>query len=423
MPEIAIRQALACLDHERLQKLTAKLVDIHSPTGHERTALQVLADYLGAAGLPAQLRPAGADSAVLRCEQAGRGDGLSLLLYSPIDTHLVASSDDLPWAGDSLRRDMLPRAEIHDDLVIGLGAANPKATVAIMAEALIAIHRSGVALRGDLILGVAGGGMPVSAAHTGFTGLGDGAYRLLSDGAVADFAIVIKPGSGVYHEEPGLCWFRISVRGKLGYAGLPHELNENPIGAAGRLIIALDPWLQAYTSANTAGQVVPRAAITAVRAGWTDRLAFTPAAAEIYLDVRCPPHLSPAAVKAQVVAAVREIEARDGSMKADVDMCGAYPSARTPPDSWIIQSAIRAWEAVEGKPHAPPPPIGGQTDISLLRNLQIPTARIGWRSTPPNAPDSLREGLGGMGVASTDEMMLVCRKVVHAAIETCMRER
>jgi len=416
-----LSQALACIDRERLRQLTAKLVDLPSPTGQERAIVEMLADYLRAAGITAEMETIGGDSAVLRSELKGQGDGPSLLLYSPIDTHLCGDSNDLPWAGNSLRRDMLPQAQIRDDFVIGLGAANPKALVAIMTEAFIAIHQSRAPLRGDLILGVAGGGMPVSISAAAISGLGDGAYRLLTGGAVADFGLVVKPGSGVYYEEPGLCWFRISVHGKLGYAGLPRTMNDNPIGAVVRLIPALEAWLRAYTEANTAGQVIPQATITAVRAGRTDRLAFTPATAEIYLDVRCPPQLSPASVKAQLTSAIRDIAAQDGDMEVAVALCGAFPGATTPPDSWIIGSAIRAWEAVEGKPYVTPPPAGGQTDISLLRNLHIPTARIGWRSTPPNVPEDLRGGLGGMGIASVSEMTATCHKVVRTTIDTCMR--
>ena len=34
----------------------------------------------------------------------------------------------------------------------------------------------------------------------------------------------MKPGNAVYHEEPGLCWFKVSVKGTMGYAGMPHGL-------------------------------------------------------------------------------------------------------------------------------------------------------------------------------------------------------
>src|SRR5262249_16836089 len=160
-----------------------------------------------------------------------------LLLYAPIDTHLDASADDVPWVGPRLRADMIPQVEERDGLVIGLGAANPKAMVATLAEAARVVRAAAIPLAGDLYLpyaprptpprggpspASAGGGMPVDPTAAGNRGLSDGVFHLLARGVQTDFALVMKPGNAVYHEEPGLCWFKVAVRGTLGYAGMPH---------------------------------------------------------------------------------------------------------------------------------------------------------------------------------------------------------
>jgi acetylornithine deacetylase/succinyl-diaminopimelate desuccinylase-like protein len=405
---------------------------IHSPTGAEAPLAQFLVDHLRQAGTEARLQEIDAASANLHATLRGSGGGPSVLLYAPIDTHLEADpAQDIPWVGPELRRDMrpidpaLPLSGDPEELVIGLGAANPKGMAASLAEAFIALHEAGVPLKGDLTLAFAGGGMPSNATHRGNRGLGDGVYHLISRGVTADFAIVMKPYNQVYHEEPGLCWFKVSVRGALGYAGIPHGRPgfESSIVPAAKVVLALEEWLQRYATANSSGQVSTQGWISAVRAGWPDKPAFPSATTEILLDLRCSPRTSPAEVRAQFGAAIEEIRRADPALKLDWEMLAAYPGASTDPDNWIIRSAIGAWEKVEGKKHEAVIPRGGQTDISLIRNLQIPTARIGWASPPPNQPAEFAEGLGGMGVAYVPDFVVACRKVIHMVVDTCTRTR
>lgn len=420
------------VDPKRMRRMNQRIAAIHSPTGRERSLAEHLALYLSEQDVEAGYLPVSEESGNVCAVLRGTGDGASLLLYAPIDTHLEATEKaDVPWVGPRLRRDMVPIAESEpllddpEELVIGLGASNPKAMVTTLAEAFLAIREAGVPLKGDLILGLAGGGMPTDTATTHRRGLGDGVYHLLTRGVSADFAVVMKPYNNVYHEEPGLCWFRISVHGTLGYAGMAHDRKgfESSIVPAARVILELEQWLREYALKNTSGQVAPQGWLSAVRAGWPEKPAFPSATTEIYLDVRCNPRSTPADVKAQFAAAMDRIRSRIPGLKASWEMCAAYPGASTDPQNWIIRSAIDAWEAVEGKKHEAPLPRSGQTDISTIRNLQIPTARLGWTSPPANTPAEFLEGLGGMGVSYIPDLLPACFKILHVVIDTCTRSR
>jgi len=238
--------------------------------------------------------------------------------------------------------------------------------------------------------------------------------------------LVMKPGNAVYHEEPGLCWFKVAVKGTLGYAGMPHNLPRfrSSIVPAAKLILELDAWLPGYTERNSSGQVTAQGWISTVRAGWAaERVAFPSATTEIFLDLRCNPRTPPAEVKAQFAEALTEIVARHPDIELEWGMIAATPGASTDPENWIVRSAIRAWEEIEGKPHPTPPRTSGQTDISMIRNLGIPTARTGWVSTPAKTPEEYREGLGGMGVSFPPDLAVTCRKLVYSIIDTCTRTR
>jgi acetylornithine deacetylase/succinyl-diaminopimelate desuccinylase-like protein len=417
--------AAALIDIDTIYRINREIAAIHSPTGRERAASEYMTRYLAEIGIEPRYQPMGLMSGNAIGRIRGSGSGPSLLLYAPIDTHLDATEDDVPWVGRRLRPDMIPEVRERDGLLIGLGASNPKAMVATLAEAVRVVRAAKVPLKGDLFVAYAGGGMPVDLAAPGNRGLSDGVSHLLARGVHTDYALVMKPGNAVYHEEPGLCWFKVSVKGTLGYAGMPHGLPRfrSSIVPAAKVILEIEDWLPRYTERNSSGQVSPQGWISTLRSGWPDRVAFPSATTEIYLDIRCNPRTPPAEVKAQFEEALDGILARHPEIELDLEMTASLPGASTDPESWIIRSAIRAWEQIEGKPHPVPPRTSGQTDISMIRNLGIPTARTGWVSTPEKTPDEYRQGLGGMGVSYPPDLAVTCRKLVYSIIDTCTRTR
>src|SRR5271165_3708267 len=134
-------QACERLNRERLKKLLLNLIDVHSPTGAERQASEFMTGYMREhLGERSLYQPITEDTGNAVAEVRGSGGGAALLLYAPIDTHLEADPDrDLPWAGPTLRADMLPKSFAQGDLVYGLGAANPKGMVASLTEVAIAM--------------------------------------------------------------------------------------------------------------------------------------------------------------------------------------------------------------------------------------------------------------------------------------------
>jgi len=284
-------RALEQLDQGKLQQLLCSLTDIHSPTGAAGPACRFLVDHLEGSGAAAQYLPITEHSAAGMARIRGSGGGANLLLYAPIDTHLEGDDSDFPWAGPKPTVDLKPQALQVDDWVFGLGSSNPKAMVATLAEVFRCVQQAGIPLVGDLSFGFADGGMPVSIAQRNNAGMSHGVHHLLNHGGFPDFAIIMKPWNWVYHEEPGMAWFKVTVWGTLGYAGVPRETPgfRSSIVPAARVILALEEWLPKYTQANTSGVIRPDGWISALRAGWPERPAFPSAATEIYFDVRVNP--------------------------------------------------------------------------------------------------------------------------------------
>lgn len=417
--------ACARLDPNRFRDLLVALIDIHSPTGRERPASEFMADYLrGTVGIDARYQPVSEHTGNALGEHRGSGGGSRLLLYAPIDTHIDPEAD-VPWVGPELRPDMIPRAVVDGDLVIGLGASNPKCMVAGLTEVAHAVVEAGIPLRGDLTIGFAGGGMPVSMSARDNVGMSSGVFHLLTHGAMPDHAVVFKPWWAVYPEEPGMCWFKVSVRGTFGYAGISRGTPgfRSSIVPAATVVQEIEAWLPEYTARNTSGSTLPEGWISAIRSGNPDKPAFPSATTEIFLDVRVNPRTTPADVRHQFARLIDRIRAAHPDFELDWDMYGSLPGGATDPENWIIQSCRRGWEEVEGRPYESTPLLGGQTDGTLIRRLGVPCARIGYPWPPAAAPAELNEGLGGMGVASVGDVMTAARAVVYAVVDTLTRTR
>lgn len=418
--------AVARIDAGRLGELIRSLTAIHSPTGAELEACQFLSGYLDGFGMRSEVQRVGETSANCIGRWRGGADGPTLMLYAPIDTHLETTPEtELPWAGERLRDDMRPQVREQDGCIIGLGASNPKSMLATLVEACRCVVEAGVPLTGELMLATAGGGMPRFVPGRGGAGISSGVSYMLSHGVAPDFGIILKPWDSVYHEHPGMCWFKVTTAGTLGYAGIPRGVPgfRSSIVPAARVILELEEWLADWPNRHESEQVRPEGWISAVRAGWPDRAAFPSAVTEIYLDVRTSPDQTRADVAAEFDAVMRDICARHPDVDASWEMTVSCQGSRTPPTHFIVQAARRAWEARHGVAFEAAPKMSGQTDAATINQLGIPLARLGYPWPPETMPAEYAEGLGGMGVAYVPDLLGPCESLIHAVIDACTRSR
>jgi acetylornithine deacetylase/succinyl-diaminopimelate desuccinylase-like protein len=344
------------------------------------------------------------------------------MLFAPLDSATTGvAEEEVPWIGPELPAEHRPQARVEGSTVGGLAASNSKGHIVAGIAAAAAIARAGVPLNGRIVLAFGAGGAPTHkrpALDRANVGLGAGCEFLLQQGVRADFAIVTKPGFTVQWEEPGLCWFRIRIHGVQSYAGRKHLVPDaNPILRAGAIIPALERWLQDYARRHTRGLVAPQGVIGAIQGGWTHKPAFTPAACDLYVDLRIAPDTTPMQAWRELAAGLRAIR-RDlgpGAPAIDCEMVAAVEGPATAPDAWIVGSCTRAWERVEQRAHAPDTATSGQTEAVILRRHGIPTARIG---LPTHV---LSNGEHTMGVATAEGMHKLARVLLHTLVDTCTR--
>ncbi|MFI0445551.1 M20 family metallopeptidase [Actinomadura sp. 6N118] len=411
---------------DRLRELVTGVVDVPSPTGDEGPLAEHIAATLTAAGCPARVQPLDDRQANAWARLEGDGTGPDLMLYAPIDTLTVGEeSEDVPWIGPELRPDMRPRAVVDGDLVMGLGASNPKGHAACVMMAAEATARAGIPLTGDLIAAFGAGGMPTNARPAGArrnTGQGAGCSFLLEQGVWADHAVIVKPGWTVSWEEVGLAWFQVTVRGTHTYVGSRHRLPyDNAIARAGLVVRRLEEWFAEYAGRHTEDTVAPQGVVASIRGGWPRMAAVTPAACEIRVDLRLSPRTTPMEAKREFTAALEKISADEPGLDLDAEMILAIPGTRSDPDGWVCRSAVAGWEAFEGRAHEVIRGNSGATDANILRNRGVPTVRIGMPKIT-EAPREIDFSLG-MNAVDVREMERLTRLLVRTAVDTVTRSR
>ena len=132
----------------------------------------------------------------------GTGGGKSLILNGHID--VVTIGDRAKWVHDPWG------AEIEDGKMYARGASDMKGGVAAMMKAMEAIIKSGVKLRGDIMMQTV-----VNEEHAG-----NGALACVAKGYTADAAIITEPtgSSMVAVESGGGVYWEIKIKGKETHA-------------------------------------------------------------------------------------------------------------------------------------------------------------------------------------------------------------
>jgi succinyl-diaminopimelate desuccinylase len=407
---------------KQFAELVAGVVGIPSPTGFEGPLAAWIRDRLVSHGVPATVQRLDERQANAVGMVRG-GEGPSLMLYAPLDTFTTGDPAlDVPWASETERADMAPRAVFHGDLVEGLGAGNPKGHAAVILAVIEAVAAAGVELPGDLVAGFGAGGMPSFAVEGAGvsgrenTGHGVGAGYLLERGFTTDYAVIAKPGWTVSHEEVGLVWVDVHVPGVHTYAGSRHRMPyRNAVALAGQVAERLEAWLPEYAARHEHATMKPQGIVSSVHGG-ADRLAAaTPATVRLRLDIRLTTRQTPPGVVREVRAAARAIGAALGA-ELRVEQVAAIPATRTDPGSPVVRAAVEAFEAVSGGAHQPITGNSGATDANILRMRGVPTARVGMPKVAARPDGGEVDFTAGMNLADLRDMRRLAEVLVRTLV-------
>jgi acetylornithine deacetylase/succinyl-diaminopimelate desuccinylase family protein len=312
-------------------ELAARLVRIRSenPPGRTREACGPIAEALGPAGFDVELFEQEEGAASLVATHAFPEPGPTLLLNGHLDVVPVDPAGG--WRGDPWS------GQVLDGRLYGRGSLDMKGALAALVVAARTVVTAGAPLRGRLV---------VCAVADEEQGGALGAGALVAAGKVpADAALVAEPGNGglvIAHR--GLCFVRLTTRGRSGHASLPARAVNAVEAMVDALAACRDVELR-HAPHPLLG--APGVAVgTTIRGG--EKVNVIPDRCTATLDVRTVPGMTREGVVEDLRAAFRR-RGLAAERWPEIEILVWGGPSETPPETEIVRVAADAFESEFGR--------------------------------------------------------------------------
>lgn len=346
------KQVLAGIDREEIVKIACDLVNISSPTGYEGECADYILNRYKANGIKSipQEFDEGRRNAIGVIK--GDGSGPCLMFNGHMDTSYIGNEEYLPD-----RPGYKPHAIVEDGWLYGLGIYNMKGGLASFLHAAEVVKRSGVPLKGDILLACVGGEIEKSqiGERQGrlYRGGGCGTWYAITHGAVADFAVVGEPtGLSLLQAHGGYVWTRITLVGNPRHTVFGQTKN-NTINNMMKLANHLQAWGDDFEKRHTHLGMSSKVTLSAIEGGWPHRCSRVPVYCTLYVDTRLMPHQSPLVVQREMEEAVARLQKSDpdfGSLHLDMNIFMNQWGSECAPEQLIYREVTQAHQEVTGSP-------------------------------------------------------------------------
>ncbi|HEV8342021.1 MAG TPA: M20/M25/M40 family metallo-hydrolase, partial [Candidatus Binatia bacterium] len=320
MDQEAAKKVVAQIDSNELAQLACDLVNIPSATGQEKAIAEFILSWYQAKGI----KPIRQDVEVDRPNAVGilkgNGSGLSLGFNGHMDTSFTGTQEDLRMVAD-VEPDSELKGSIRDGKVCGLGVSNMKGGIAAFMMAGNALKKSGIKLKGDVILAAVVGEIsrtPIGPWQTKeYRGEGVGTRHLLTHGMHSDYAVVADGSDmNIVWTQTGVVQIKITTFGKAeaawGSKRSTHPMAKlNAIVKMTKIIEGLEKWAEGfeekYIYKSPTGPIYPKVNIGAIEGGAPYRPNYFPGVCHLYVDIRTPPQVRPVTVQHEVEQALSSL--------------------------------------------------------------------------------------------------------------------
>src|SRR5215467_6374444 len=214
----AAKEVLAQIDRDELARLACDLTCIPSPTGHEKAIAEFILAWFETNGLKALRQDVEIDRPNAVGILKGDGTGYSLGFNGHTDTSFTGTGEDLRMVGN-IEPEADLKGRIVGNRVQGLGISNMKGGVAAFMIAGKALKKTGIKLRGDVILAAVVG--EISRTPIGpwqsqdYRGEGAGTRHLLTHGMHSDYAVCADGSDmNIVWAQTGVVQAKITTFGK-----------------------------------------------------------------------------------------------------------------------------------------------------------------------------------------------------------------
>jgi acetylornithine deacetylase/succinyl-diaminopimelate desuccinylase-like protein len=415
---------LSQIDRDELAQLGCDLTSIPSPTGQEKAIAEFILNWFTANGLKAICQDVEVDRPNAVGILKGDGTGLSLGFNGHTDTSFTGTAEDLRMVA-AIEPESELKGSIKDGKVQGLGISNMKGGVAAFMIAGKALKKSGIKLKGDVVLAAVVGEIsrtPVGAWQTKeYRGEGAGTRHLLTHGMHTDYAVVADGSDlNIVWTQTGVVQVKIATFGKAeaawGTKRSTHPMEKmNAIVKMTRIIEALEKWAaefeEKYIYNSPTGPLYPKVNIGGIEGGAPYRPNYFPGVCTIYVDVRMPPQVRPVTIKYEMEQTLNRL-----GVEYELDVYKSLLGHEGKGIEPLVQSAEDVYQHLFSEKIKPEVPDRASiwTDTNVYNELGIPAIKIG--------PRGRRIGPRNEEI-EIDVMVKAAKIYALMALDICSRER
>jgi acetylornithine deacetylase/succinyl-diaminopimelate desuccinylase-like protein len=352
-----MQQVLEQVDRHRIVEIACKLADTVSLTGDEKEVAEYLGSEFERLGMQVEYQEVEEGRPNVIGTLKGSGDGATLMFCAHMD-HFDNPQETV----------------VEDDRIYGRGLVNMKAAFPCYIEAIAALQKAGVQLKGDLIIsGVVG---EIEKAQIGrfqgknYRGAGVGARYMMDHGVMADMCIIGEPtGLQLQIGNAGLLWARVSVDGRATKFVL----------AACKVAQAIQEWEKEYQRKNTHKFMLPTVQIGAIDGGNAFKPGTRPTT-DIFVIVKMLPGAVPLAIKRDIEQVCDRVRKREPDiLDVRVDLYLTTPGYEISKREYVVKAMEQAHRTVFNQPvpYAKPIRYGITSDGSRIAAYGVPAITYG----------------------------------------------
>ena len=376
-----VEKILAEVREDEIVAMASDVVNIPSPTGNEFEMACYMKQALAALDPNVSWQEIEERRANVVARWRGTGGGKNLMFNGHMDTSNTGREEFLTGIGYK------PKAVVRDGFLYGLGIYNMKGALVCYTQALKALARSGLKLKGDVIIAAVVGEIEKSQWEEfrgkDYRGYGLGTHYLVNHGVLPDMCILGEPTDmKIVLEHFGSLWVRISCAGIYVHTAFSDGRAE--MNSIRRMYVLMDPILKWITNwEKNASHGGKRALVNlgCIQGGHPWRASRTPEKTDLFLDVRVPPTIPMSEARRNLQQMFLQLETKHPDWGLEFETYVSVPGARISDEHEMIKAIETSHEYVTGR-RPEREVVTWCSDASVLSRYGIETVNYGPSSGP-----------------------------------------
>jgi acetylornithine deacetylase/succinyl-diaminopimelate desuccinylase-like protein len=379
-PKLA-EKILAEVREDEIVAMASDVVNIPSPTGHEFEMACYMKQALAALDPNVSWQEIEEGRANVVARWRGTGGGKNLMFNGHMDTSNTGREEFLTGIGYK------PKAVVRDGFLYGLGIYNMKGALVCYTQALKALARSGLSLKGDVIIAAVVGEIEKSQWEEfrgkDYRGYGLGTHYLVNHGVLPDMCILGEPTDmKIVLEHFGSLWVRISCAGIYVHTAFLEGRGE--MNSIRRMYVLMDTilkWIANWEKNASHGGKRALVNLGCIQGGHPWRASRSPERTDLFLDVRVPPTIPMSEARRNLQQMFLQLETKHPDWGLEFETYVSVPGARISDEHEMIKTIETSHEYVTGR-RPEREVVTWCSDASVLTRYGIETVNYGPSSGP-----------------------------------------